>query len=220
MVSIAKNKERELDFKSLCEDIISKSKNAINDKKVLAHSVLLYTGRHGHLARMLNDDYFYNALNEASGRYLNIYHAKSEIDNSNEDSFRSIGFMTSFDVNVYRDNKEYNSIIDKFRQEYNITANINNPVLFFFTSKDAERFGNTYTVIQRGDNADDYYNELIAIIESVTNAIENVIDENIENQNEILNLAIENIKNYKFKRVIQRVTNSSIFQIIGFLKPA
>lgn len=220
MVTIAKRIDENLDFENLCQDIIDKSNQAINDKKVLTHSILLYTSRHGHLARMLSDRYLYEALNEISGRYLNIYHAEAKIQYNNNSNLEMMGFMNSLDVNVYRDRNEYNSVIDKFRYEFNISSNINNPILFFFTSNDGESFDNTYTVVLRGRNADEHYNDLTQIIESVTNAINEVVDENISNQNEILNLAIEHIDVFKFKRVIKRTTDSSIFQILSFLKPA
>ncbi len=230
MIPVAKTQGKTLSFEELCNEIIDSAKTATVNNRVLAHAILLYNSRHSALIKLLKDEDHYRALDVMSGRYLNIYHAipkstKSSIKNLDNYCFdgdkkkQMLGFMNSAKVSIIDDEPLYSSIIDKFREKFNIHNNINNPVLLFFSSINVDITEDFYTIILKGKTPYEILDDLKQIIESVEETLEHVDDNYIENQNDHLFRIMQSLKNYNFKRYTRDVSDSTIFKFLSFLKP-
>lgn len=212
MIPIARQDKKKFDLNTLTEDVIKKSKDATKNKKVLAHSILLYSNKNPYISKLLRDYDFYLALNNTSNRYLNIYHAESK---KPESPINTIGFMTSMESNIYT-TPGYSETIDVIKKKFGFPTRKDTPILVLFYVQ-GENIKEVYGIEICNNSIDAAYNDLLQIVNSIKSSVENVTDDNINNQLEIFNLAITNLKTFKKVRALKRFIGGPVFQLLGLI---
>jgi hypothetical protein len=222
MVVIAKSNEREFGFNQFIKDIVRKTQEAIRNKQVLTHCILIYSRANPIVSKILSTNLFYEALDEITGRYINIYHAdstpKAKPSKINEQATTTFGYMDKLNhLNIYTDREQNRDIIEQMKKQFSINLDNHNPILFFFHLDGEIINGNMCLEFEEGDEASTF-KELKNIVLTVVSAVRNVTDDNTGNQFDIFNLAQDKLKTYKMVKRLQKVAASPLLNVALALK--
>lgn len=219
MVPIVKCNQQEFGFNQFLKDITRKTQEAIREKRVLTHCVLVYSRANPIISKIIFNNRFYEALDEITNRYINIYHADSTPKtNTSQPTAKRFSYMRNLDsLNIYADKDKNREIIREMNKLFGLNMDDHNPVLFFFHLDGNDIKGNFCLEIEESDT-DTTFLELKKIVLEVVAAVREVTNDNICNQFEIFNLAQERLKRYKLVKRIERVAANPLLNIALALK--
>lgn len=224
MVPIVKSKNNEYSFNQFINDIKKKTNEAILDHHILTHCILIYSRANPIISKILNDEIYYNALDEIANKYLNIYHADANISEQyhiprQRHANDTFGYMTSVDyLNIYEDNHANNEIIRKKKEIFDIEISDYNPALLFFHVDNDNIVGNYCIEIEESEEETTFL-QIKGIIAEVVKAVRYVTPENVENQEEVFNLAKTNLQSYKIIKKIAKIASNPLLNVALALKP-
>ncbi|MCL2722560.1 MAG: hypothetical protein FWD47_14615 [Treponema sp.] len=234
MVPIIKSQQDGYEAETFVEDVTQKALNSIKEKKILTHCIFIYSHLNPIAVKLLNDNIFYEALNDISGEYVNIYHAESEIretitkpyrtittkPNRNSNNGQFIEMLVNIDSTNYRESKKINSVVNNLNKMFSLNINTMNPGLLFFqldtTNKNIE---NTFYYELTESSVEDLFHDIKKIINIIVGCICDVKIENIDNQFEIFHLYLQNLKSHKIYYKLCKITSHPFVNILSIFKP-
>jgi hypothetical protein len=242
---IAKSHEKEYTEDEFLSDINRKTAEAIRQNRVLAHCILLYSKSNPFMIKLIDDKTYYDALENISGYYVNIYYANSsEIQRNrhyntrrnfptNSEQFTHHELTNINPFNITNDEKNTNNIINKLNRMYHLDIDASRPVMIFFLfDVNTEKIENAFYYELNEISVDALFSEIREILEMVKDCVSEVLDEKIKNQYEIYNLFINNLsiheiynlfsndlKKHKIKNKIFKFISNPVFNLILALRP-
>lgn len=186
MVPFMKEGKESIGFNEFKKKLIETTENARNNKHILAHCILLYKRSNPYITKILSDHEYYDSLNEVSGRFVNIYHIDTNIQN---------GIDLPREMNLYTDTDEYYQIEKDFRNVFEINDQ-HTAMLIFLNIQDKEII--EYIVCKVNERSlDGTFLYLKGLVEKVVTSIKEVEKENFDNRDVIFHLQQIGIGNYK-----------------------
>jgi hypothetical protein len=229
---IVKSYEKKYTEEEFLSDIIRKTDEAIRQEKVLTHCILIYSQSNPFMIKLLEDETFYTSLNDISGSYINIYHTISPVPTrrirqhnarriftaNGEQLFQFLPDVNT--LNTTEDEKKYNNIINKLNEMYSLDIDASGPgIMFFLFDVNTQKIENAFYYELNEISVDGLFREIRDILKIVKDCVSNVLDENINNQYEIYNLFINNVKLHKIKTKFYGFISNPISNLIFALKP-
>ncbi len=164
----SRNSKRE--FMDICAN---HHKNA----RALAFAFILYDFEHPQIAKVLEDQHYWNALNKISGKYLTVF------------SFRLNSFGTFDDSRAF------------IKEQFGVDLPEENPSILFFQVSD-KRISDSFMVEIKADMIEPAFNEVKEVLLAMIQSVENVQPEFRDNTTEVFNLITGRLSQRKnFMRV-------------------
>jgi hypothetical protein len=229
---IAKFHEKEYTENEFLSDINRKTAEAIRQNQALTHCILIYSKSNPFMIKLLEDETYYAALDSISGRYVNIYYAISSETRrirqynarrnfpTNGELFTHHELTNINPLNITNDEENTNNIINKLNTMYHLDINNSRPVMVFFLfDVNTGKIENAFYYELNEISVDVLFGEIREILEIVKNCVSEVLDENINNQYEIYNLFINNLKIHKIKNKMFKFISHPVFNLMLALRP-
>jgi hypothetical protein len=149
--------------------------------------VILYTDEHPNVKKALNDEDYWKALDEISGKKWSIFSSSQKKGEMGYPDFppNTIGYMRL----IWKEPKKNKVLLEEFELENTQAL----PLFIAFTES-----GNRIlkTQIEINDNSkDEAYNSIKDIISDITHAVENINPEDIKNSDEIYSTVSRILRN-------------------------
>jgi len=212
---IARSKNNQYSFNQFIQDIKKKTNKAIYEDHVIVHCILIYSKLNPIISKIINDKYLYQALDEISNRYINIYHADATLP---DEKFTTKYISTIGELNIYNNNDTNNTINRRLKNMFNLKITDNNPALLLF-QLDGENIVNSFCIEIREQNEQETFFLMKEILNVIIKAIESISKNNINNQKEIFSIVKKKLKKYTVIKKLTSLATNPLVNIALALKP-
>lgn len=180
------------DVDSLEKYIIKKCYQHRVEKRAFAFALIIYDFSNPHIAKIFEDEKYFNAFDYISDKYLTVFYINSEyMRNQNIKAKKSNRMILELKIHEIKApiNVSPKVIGEKLLNEETLPS----PSIIFFNI--LENNITDYTIAKLRENkVEDCFNEIIKIIEIAVNSLKNVKEENRKNEKEIFNLLKNSIE--------------------------
>ncbi|MES2477875.1 MAG: hypothetical protein V4561_02225 [Bacteroidota bacterium] len=176
--------------------ILKKCSEHKAEKRAFAFALIVYDFNDPHISMILENENYFNALDYTSGHFLTVFHIHSEYIKYQSDRAKKSKTMR-IELSVEKVNAPAN-ISPKFIGEKLINNNsLPSPsVIFFNTSK---YIITDYTIAKLRENEiEKGFNELLSVIKTAVEGLNEIKEENRDNEKEIFNLLKQSIEGSEF----------------------
>lgn len=220
MFTIYQNTKKEgLDLETFEQRMITICNQHRDDKKALAFAFILYDFENPNIRKVLNDNDYWEALNQISGNYLSVFslnYKEKEIPTSyDKTNFNGLQMLTSIPTR-YNPSIGTNQLIKKY---FGDIDSINYPAILFFQI-DNNSVIDSILLDLNEQQIESSYLELKEVIKAAVNALKNITLENEQNYIEIFNCLENEVKsNHKLRKIKRFAKNSgNIISLIASIK--
>jgi hypothetical protein len=160
------------------------------ENRALAFAFLLYRLEDAPVIKTLQDEVYWNALDEMAGRFITVYVFYSPVKRpkADDDPWRQKS----------REEASASAALELLQQHFSVDRNLELPCMLFFQVKKKEVV-DSYVVPLSHSNIEATFSELRDILDASRRAVEKVMPENKNNAQEIFNLIRGEFDNLSLK---------------------
>lgn len=178
------------------------------EHRALAFALLLYRLEDASLIKTLQDEAYWNALDEMAGRFVTVYvfYSPMRLPKSPDDPWRE------------KDVEEASAALELLQQHFSFGQRLNLPCMLFFQVQGNE-VTDSYVVPLSQLSIEATFSEVREILDVTRRAVEKVRPENKNNAQEIFSLIRGELKDHHLARIITEggKTFLSISKFVGML---
>ena len=215
------NEANPLETEGFLKDIVQTSIEHKKQKRALAFAFLVYNFESPHVAKILEDKYYWNSLHRIAGHYLSIYYIHSDFDYLND---KKVYFSRGDVGKAYNHFYGYKTqggpsdiALPVLKQFFNIDERIKLPALIFFQIDD-QNISDTIFIELKEQQIEASFLELKEILIKSVNKLKLIKEENYQNSNAIfreLKTGLINLKHKKiFRKFKRKISFSTLLSLI------
>jgi len=178
--------------------------------RALAFAFILYNFKNPQIYKILNDEDYWRAMNETSGKYLSIFYIAQRDDYFGQDLAENDG-REQRGLHGLKTNE---LLIPMLKRYFQLDERIELPAVLFF--QEHEEMLTDYFLLGLDERKlEESFWELQDYIQTAVNNLEKISKENYDNSREIFNQLKTGVEGQQLKRKIFRITQQFPTQLLA-----
>lgn len=219
---IGDNDNAPLATKEFLMDIVSTSIEHKKQNRALAFAFIVYNFESPQVAKILEDNHYWDTLNRTASKYLSIYYIHSDAESLNQNS---VVFSPSIDGKAFNLMHGFRKVggpsdikIPVLEKFFGIEEKINLPALVFFQIDDQSISDSIFIELKEKEIEKSFLEIKEAVSEAV-NRLKHIDESNYQNSEEIFRELKTGLNKLNHKMVFKKIKNivsiNNIVKLLG-----